>query len=438
MLMSLSIVLVIGSIIKENGRERTIKLVGGILILSGLLVLGGESDIGIFKESIEGDGMIKTCKVLLVIVGGLCMLEGVVKGLERKWEYGMLYLLNMLGIIILVTSKNLITLYIGLEIQSLVNYVLVGYSRKSSYSTEASLKYFIIGSVGSGVILLGLSLMYQGTGSIVMEEISRVLLLGVEDKKIEISIVMLLIGIGLKLSAGPLHQWYIDVVDGSEIRSARIISILPKIGGICALIKILLMIGQMSNSIVLNVLSIGSMVISVIGGYYQRKIRRFIGYSSVGHLGYMYIVLNNLTELNGGESLLMYLGIYTLMTLGVWGLVESYKIVYIEELGSISKKNKYVGGTVLLLCLSMAGIPPLAGFFIKLDLLIDGLKAGNTILVSVAILCTVLGGFNYLRWLKVVYYDRNEMMLLKKTRLTTETSILLSWIIGLLLLFIVV
>lgn len=435
-LVCFSIVLIVGTIIKE--RERTVRLVGGLLLISGLIMIGGVGEVSIFKESIEGDSLVMMSKIILVVIGGLCMIEGITSKLERKWEYGMLYMLNILGIIVLMSSKDLITLYIGLEIQSLANYVLVGYSRKSSYSTESSLKYFIVGSVGSGIILMGLSLLYEGTGSVVLEEIKRVLSLGITDIKMDIGIVLLLVGIGLKLSAGPVHQWYIDVVDGAEVRSARIISVLPKIGGLCALIKIIMVLGSMVNSTVLGLLSVGSMVISVIGGYYQRKIRRFIGYSSVGHIGYMFIVVNSLTDIDGGESLLRYLGFYALMTVGLWAIVEACKVVYIEELGKVSEKNKYLGGAVLILCLSMAGIPPLVGFYIKLDLLIDGLKAGNTVLVGIAILCTVLGGFNYLRWLKVIYYDKSKVTNKETVLISSETGGLLAVIVGILLVYVLV
>lgn len=417
-----SLMLVLGRL----GEELSHKFLGFLFFIIGLLVLAGE---GSFLSFFIGWSSLLTLgKLLICFLGGFCMIEELKK---VGVEYGLVLLLSLLGLFFLMTSRSLITFYVGLEIQSLSYYVLVSYRRDSSYSTESGLKYFIVGSMFSGLILMGCHLVYYSIGSIYFENLERILVYGMPDWTFYVGSLLLFVGVIFKLSGAPFHQWYIDVLDGSDIRTSRLLSILPKIGMLVFLLRLVGVWGDIG--FVLDVLwycSLLSMLVSVVGCYYQRKVKRFLAYSSIGHIGYLLMCLSS-GKVEGFE-VMNYLLIYGVMTLGLWIVIEKSKLVYIEELRDVVKGNRLIGVMILIICLSMIGIPPLYGFNIKVDLLINVFKEGNSLIGCLSIFCMILAGFNYLRWLKVVYYEGSISS--KVLNISLDTSLILSLFVGMLIL----
>jgi len=369
-----------------------------ILFFSCLLGLSVDGLYGL-EYWLCTDSIVYSGELVLLLIGlFLCMVR-----LGRdSYEYSLLFLFSIIGLLVMLRSEDLLSFYIGLEIQSLCYYVLIGYNRFSSYGTEASLKYFIVGSVGSGLLLLGFSFIYFSMGTLVFEDIGRLLLLDYSDNDLVIGLVLLLSGIGFKLSAGLFYQWYIDVVEGGFTRSVNMFSTMPKLVIVIFLIRLLGFIDLQWIRLLVLLFGIISLVISVIGCYYQNKIRRFLGYSSIGSIGYILLLVSYVGDYG---IVLNYLLVYSLVSVVVWYIVERYRLMYLSDLGLLVNVNGYLGFSMSLMMLSMIGMPPLMGFYIKVDLLLD-ILFNEGLLISVAIIVlSVLGGYNYLGWIKIMYYD---------------------------------
>jgi len=409
MVLSISIIILYGSV--YNGRG-ALYLIGMVLICGGVLSTGVEESFGVVDNKVIdtfsgicNDGLSRVSKGLIYTLSGLCLIGNI--RIVNKWEYGAIVILSSFGVGLLVSSKDWMSIYLSLELQSLGMYVLATYKKDSSYSTESGLKYFVVGGFGSGLLLFGSSMMYGSSGSIRLEEIGELWTMsGAEGLLMKIGLGVAVVGLCFKLSAGPYHMWIIDVIEGAPMRTARIFSVVPKIGVLGVLIRVLMEIPYSAWQGWIVWISMISMIVSICGGLYQRKAKRFMAYSGVGHIGYMLMGVSIGSYIDVGiENVMMYMGVYMITGWCIWELLERERIVYIEEIGKIGKRNVYLGVGMSILCFSMAGVPPLVGFYVKWSIFKSVVEGGLWMLSIVGLMCTVVGGYNYLRWIKSIYYE---------------------------------
>ncbi|MEQ1711088.1 MAG: NADH-quinone oxidoreductase subunit NuoN [Hyphomicrobium sp.] len=342
-----------------------------------------------------------------------------------KFEYPVLVLLATVGMLIMVSANDLITLYLGLELQSLALYVLAAFRRDDVRSSEAGLKYFVLGALSSGMLLYGASLIYGYTGSTNFTVIASVAKgkAAAESLGLIIGLVFLLVGIAFKISAVPFHMWTPDVYEGAPTPVTALLASGPKIAALALLVRT--MHGAFPGlgpqwQQVITVLAIASMLLGAVAAIGQTNIKRLMAYSSIGHVGYALVGLApNSPE--GMQAVLVYLAIYLVMTLGVFACIVSLhrkegQVVKIADLAGLSKTNLPLAFALFALLFSLAGIPPLAGFFAKFYVFAAAIKGGLYPLAVIGVLSSVIGAYYYLRVVKVMFFDEPKDKLLAVPR----------------------
>ncbi len=299
-------------------------------------------------------------------------------------ETSILFLISITGLTILIQTNNLLEFYIALEIVSLIFYVLAARDRKSVKSTESGLKYFILGALSSGLILLGITLIYAQTGL-------TDLILIFDKIEFELSWVLVKIGLLFKLGAAPFHIWIPDIYEGSPTVVTVFLAIVPKI----AYISILMRISFGGIDFILLVSGVLSIFVGAIGALNQSKIKRLLGYSAIGHIGIILLALSTGTFL-AFKSIVVYLVLYITMILNSFTIVKELEISLIIELRGLSRRNRIIGFTQGLIFMSIAGIPPLAGFYSKYLILCSILELEMLLASVFAILCSVVSVYYYL------------------------------------------
>lgn len=358
--------------------------------------------------------------------------------LEPNLELVVLIMLALVGIMIIISSYDLLSLYVGIELQSLALYVLAAYKRSSEFSTEAGLKYFILGAISSGFILFGSSIIYGVTGTIHFEEIAKVLLL--QDplcgKTIIIGLLFVLSGLFFKASIAPFHQWTPDVYEGSPTLITLLFASIPKLAILGIVVRIFSLSFEDTSLSTLNTIvmtcAVLSMTIGAITGLYQQKIKRLLAYSTILNMGYVLIGLVSFS-IDGLQSLFFYLIVYLFTNIGVFTFLLAVKevratedigpngeqpaghfveskarlttlsLVYITDLQKLRNQPLLAFGFVILIA-SFAGFPPLAGFFAKLYVFFSAIAFQYYLLLFVAIIMSVISCFYYLRLIKYVYF----------------------------------
>ena len=330
-----------------------------------------------------------------------------------KIEYPILILSSVLGMMIMISSNDLIVFYMGLELQSLSLYVLATFNRDQLKSSEAGLKYFVLSALSSGLLLYGCSLIYGFTGSTNFEIISSQL--NSDDYALTFGIVFILVGLAFKISAVPFHMWAPDVYEGSPTSVTLFFTMVPKIAALTVFIRFLYvpffnLIDQWQ--MILIFLSIASMLFGAIAAIGQTNLKRLVAYSSIGHVGYALAGLATGSN-DGIQSSVIYFTIYILMNLGLFSCLlmlrrnnEYYE--EIDDLSGLSKNHPLLSLSLLVILFSLAGIPPLAGFFAKFYIFKSVLEQSMYFLAIVGLLSTVVAAFYYLRIIKIMYFDREK------------------------------
>jgi NADH-quinone oxidoreductase subunit N len=388
-----------------------------ITVIAGLLVLNCDFETqSIFCGYLQYDHLGQGSKgLLLLFTGGVLFISPLYLRREHmySYEYSILVLLSVLGMLFLVGSRDLLAFYLAVELQSLCLYVLASFRRGSAFSTEAGLKYFVIGAFSSGLLLFGCSLVYGFSGCTQYDSLSGLLS---NDYSLGLlsGILFLSSAIFFKLTAAPFHMWAPDVYEGSPSTSTLFFSSVPKLAVLVGLCRIYFEVFYECIVVWQSFLifsAVCSMVIAAFSAFYQRKIKRFLAYSSIGHVGYMFVALACGT-LQGVQGVLLYIIVYMVMTLNVWSVIlgTSNKLVggtvkYIDELGKLSRQNVFLGVTLLVTLFSIAGIPPLAGFCAKLYVFFAAMESSLYGLSVFSVLVSVVSAFYYLRWVKVVFFD---------------------------------
>ena len=366
-----------------------------------------------FNNSLTIDEFSKIAKTLILIgsLASIVMYHSSREDLNiNLFEYPILILLATIGMMIMVSANDLIAIFIGLELQSLTLYVLAALNRNHLASSEAGLKYFLLGALSSGLLLFGLSYIYGFTGNTNLNLISTTVTSG--NIGLIIGIVFVCSGIAFKVSAVPFHMWTPDVYEGAPTPVTAFFALAPKVAAIALAVRFLIVgFGDIAFDWqqIIIFLSIASMVFAAFAAIAQKNIKRLMAYSSIGHVGYALIGLACGTP-QGISSLVIYLSIYLIMNIGVFSFILSMKnkgeyYENISDLSGLYKTHPYYSVVITILMFSLAGIPPLAGFFGRFYIFIAAIESNLLLLAIVGILASVVGAFYYLRIIKVIYFD---------------------------------
>ncbi len=411
----------------------TIRLV---VLLAIMYNLNSVSETSLFNESYKIDNLSNFMKIILVASGIFVMLTSS-KYLQiskiNKIEYPVLVLCAILGMMVMISSNDLIVFYMGLELQSLALYVLASFNRDNLLSTESGLKYFILSALSSGLLLYGCSLVYGFAETTNFNEIL------INSNKTEygltFGIVFILVGLAFKISAVPFHMWAPDVYQGSPTSVTIFFAILPKIAALTVFIRFLYVpFANMSDQwqMIIIFLSIASMIFGAVAAIGQTNLKRLVAYSSIGHMGYALAGLSVGTNA-GIQSSITYMTIYLVMNLAFFSclfMLRRNEIYYekIEDLSGLSKNHPILAFSLLVILFSLAGIPPLAGFFAKFYIFMAVVEQSMYFLAVVGLLSTVVAAFYYLRIIKIIYFDPEKEMYEKNHHIGLKLTLILSTI----------
>jgi NADH-quinone oxidoreductase subunit N len=403
------------------GAYRGVRTTGLITVLSlVLLVIVGILELTLpagklltFNGSFIVDDFARFLKILALIGSGATLVlstEFLADPSRRIFEYSILVLLSTLGMMILISAGDLIMLYLGLELMSLALYVVAASNRDDGKSTEAGLKYFVLGALSSGMLLYGASLIYGFTGTVSFVGIAAAAKTG--SIGIVFGIVFLLAGLCFKVSAVPFHMWTPDVYEGAPTPVTAFFASAPKVAAIAVFTRVTLTafpgITLQWQQIVVFV-SIASMALGSFAAIGQKNIKRLMAYSSIGHMGFALVGLAAGTA-EGAQGVLVYISIYVAMTLGSFSVILAMKrngqhVENISDFSGLSRTNPLLAFFFAMLLFSLAGVPPLAGFFAKWYVFSAAVKADLFALAVIGVLTSVVGAFYYLSIVKVMYFD---------------------------------
>ena len=383
------------------------------ILLALIINLYSIEETSLFNESYKIDNLSTFMKILTITSGIFVMLTSS-KYLKLtkifKIEYPVLILASILGMMVMISSNDLIVFYMGLELQSLSLYVLASFNRDNILSSESGVKYFVLSALSSGLLLYGCSLIYGFSGTTNFYLISSNIIN--EQYGLTFGIVFILVGLAFKISAVPFHMWAPDVYQGSPTSVTIFFAILPKIAALTVFIRFLYvpfinMIDQWQ--IIIIFLSIASMLFGAIAAIGQKNLKRLVAYSSIGHMGYALAGLSAGTN-EGIQSSIIYICIYLFMNLAFFSCLfmmrrNQHYFEKIEDLSGLSKNHPILSLCLMIVLFSLAGVPPLAGFFAKFYIFMAVIEQSMYFLAIVGLLSTVVAAFYYLRIIKIIYFD---------------------------------
>ena len=363
-----------------------------------------------------------------------------------KPEFFFLIILSLVGILILISSRNIISMYIGLELQAVCLYILAAYRKYDIKSSESGVKYFIMGALSSAILLYGLSIIYAFTNSVDFYEISNSLNLSINKNEnfliINVGFVLILTGLFFKIAVVPFHMWAPDVYEGSPTPITAFFTTIPKIGAICFLIKFLnIPFESYYNGWfqILYLVSIASMILGSIAAINQNNIKRLLAYSSINHMGFILIGILVDSHL-GIKSVQLYVLIYTINILGIFTCILCLKNKpngnYLENISDFSgllKRNAFLSFSFAILLFSLAGLPPLSGFFGKLYILISAVDKKLYFLAVIAVITSIISAYYYLKVIKVMFFDNIKINIHTKISFTSKLIILTSIVVSILI-----
>jgi NADH-quinone oxidoreductase subunit N len=398
--------------------QRVVPVIDGgaivLLIAAGVIIcLLPHGKLVSFNGSFVVDGFARFLKILALIGSATAIVLSIdyaKRENQQRFEYSVLIVLSTLGMMLLISAADLIALYLGLELMSLPLYVVAASHRDNLRSTEAGLKYFVLGALSSGMLLYGASLVYGFTGTVSFSGIASAA--GQGGVGLIFGIVFLFAGFCFKVSAVPFHMWTPDVYEGAPTPVTAFFAAAPKVAGMAMFVRAAVVafpsITSQWQQIVVFV-AIASMALGSFAAIGQRNIKRLMAYSSIGHMGFALVGLAAGTP-EGVQGVLVYVAIYVSMTLGVFAVILSMRrssgmVESIDQLAGLSRTNPTAAFFLAMLLFSMAGIPPLAGFFAKFYVFVAAIKAGLYILAVIGVLTSVVGAYYYLMIIKTMYFD---------------------------------
>ena len=409
--------LMVGVFRKEDSVRFIILLTEIVLVIAVILVLQApEGRVLAFDGLYLSDDFASFMKVLALLGAGLTLamsLGYIEREQMARFEFPVLLLFATLGMMMMISANDLISLYLGLELQSLALYVVAAFRRDTVRSSEAGLKYFVLGALSSGMLLYGCSLVYGFSGTTGFDELARILTAETEPSLgLIVGLVFVVTGLAFKVSAVPFHMWTPDVYEGAPTPVTAFLATAPKIAAVALFVRV--MMGPFGGLFeewqqVVIVISVGSMVLGAFAAIMQSNIKRLMAYSSIGHMGYVLIGLATGTE-KGIGAIGVYMAIYLVMNLGVFACIlcmrrDGRMVEQIDDLKGLAKTSPLMALALGMLMFSMAGIPPLAGFFGKLLVFQSAVEAGLYTLAVIGVLTSVVAAFYYLRIVKIMYFD---------------------------------
>ncbi len=432
--LSIMFLLILG-VFKKNSSKLIQNISLLVLLITAVITFNetlGTNEVTLFNGSVVIDYLSSFMKIVTLVAAFLVLIisSNYLKSLKiSKIEYPILILCSVLGMMIMISSNDLIVFYMGLELQSLALYVLASFNRDQIKSSEAGLKYFVLSALSSGLLLYGCSLIYGFTGSTNFNVIANEL--NSNEYALTFGIVFILVGLSFKISAVPFHMWAPDVYEGSPTSVTLFFTMVPKIAALTVFIRFLYvpflyLIDQWQ--MILIFLSIASMVFGAVAAIGQKNLKRLIAYSSIGHVGYALAGLATGSN-EGIQSSVIYITIYILMNLGLFSCLLMMKrnnayYEQIDDLSGLSKNHPLLSLSLLIILFSLAGIPPLAGFFAKFYIFKSVLEQSMFFLAIVGLLSTVVAAFYYLRLIKIMYFDK------EKEKYDTDHSLWLKFSLG--------
>ncbi|MFM1546680.1 MAG: NADH-quinone oxidoreductase subunit NuoN [Candidatus Pseudothioglobus sp.] len=420
LLSAISIILLFDLFASERLKPLTYYLTQLALIITGWLAfdLIGESAI-IFSGTFVLDTMGSTFKVFIMgfAIIALVYTRHYLKAHELlRNEYFILALMSILGMMVMVSGHSLLTLYMGLEIMSLSLYALIASARDRAVAIEAALKYFVLGAIASGLLLYGMSMIYGITGSLDIAQISNFArastLASQQTLILNFGLVFLVIGVAFKLGAVPFHMWVPDVYQGSPTSVTMFLSTVPKIAAIALLIRLLIDgLGDLQHywSDLLMIIAVLSIALGSLVALMQSNIKRMLAYSTISHIGF--VLLGFVTGVvEGYGAAVFYVLVYILMSLAAFGSIivlnkNGFEADQISDYQGLSKHSPWFALIILVVMLSMAGVPPFIGFYSKLFILQQVIAEGYVILAVIAVVFAVISAYYYLQIIKTMYFD---------------------------------
>ncbi|WP_404862141.1 NADH-quinone oxidoreductase subunit NuoN [Georhizobium sp. MAB10] len=408
--------LMVGVFSGERSTSMVTGLAVGVLIIAGLWLLLVTGTGSAFGGAFLADPFAKFMKVLILIGSITAMVMSVGQAREERinrFEFPVLIVLATLGMMLMVSANSMIALYLALELQSLALYVVAAINRDSVRSTEAGLKYFVLGALSSGMLLYGASLIYGFTGHTGFQEIAAVLAADERSLGLVFGLVFVLAGLAFKISAVPFHMWTPDVYEGAPTAVTAFFAAAPKVAAMAMLTRIVIEAFEPITpdwQQIIVFVSIASMILGAFAAIGQRNIKRLMAYSSIGHMGYALVGLAAGTQA-GVSGVALYMLIYMVMTLGTFACILAMRkkdegnVEEIDDLAGLASTHPFMAMMLTILMFSLAGIPPLAGFFAKYFVFVAAIEAELYALAVIGVLASCVGAYYYLRIIKIMWFD---------------------------------
>jgi NADH-quinone oxidoreductase subunit N len=421
-----SVILIVDLFVTDPGRVLTYVLTLTTLVVAALItVLGGSNEpVTTFSGMFVQDPIAEVLKlmvyaamfVLLVYSRDYLRPRDMLKG-----EFYTLSLFATLGMMVMISANNLLTVYLGLELLSLSLYTLVALQRDSAVATEAAMKYFVLGALASGLLLYGMSMLYGATGSLDLNHIARAVQSAQLNKPVLVfGLVFIVAGLSFKLGVVPFHMWLPDVYDGAPTAITLLIGSAPKFAAFAMLIRVL--VGGLIDLAfewqqMLAILAVLSLALGNVVAIAQTNLKRMLAYSTISHMGYLLVGMlsgviegNRLSAYNAYGSAMFYVVVYVLTTLASFGMImllsrAGFEADKLEDFKGLNARSPWYAFLMLLVMFSLAGVPPTVGFYAKLSVLQAAVDAGQVWLAVVAVMFSLIGAFYYLRLVKLMYFD---------------------------------
>ena len=390
----------------------------GAMLVAAILVVGTSAGRG-YNGQFVVDAFAALCKLLILAGSALALISALDYNRENRiarFEFPVLMLLDAVGMMVMVSASNMMTLYLGLELHSLSTYVLAAFARDELRSSEAGLKYFVLGALASGLLLYGISLTYGFSGTMDFSALTQLLANPSQASAgLVVGVVFVIAGLAFKMSAAPFHMWTPDVYEGAPTPVTAFMATAPKIAAVGLLLRVMVVpYVHLAPEwyLIIQIVSIVSMILGSFAAIAQRSIKRLMAYSSIAHMGYALIGLAVGTE-DGIRGVLIYIVTYIFMSAGTWACIIAMKrrghaLEKIADLAGLASNDGMLAFMFAIFMFSMAGIPPLSGFFGKFYVFLAAVKAGFWALAIIGVLTSVVGAYYYLAVVKVMYFDQPQ------------------------------
>ncbi len=417
-----ALALLLLGVFRGDGATRLVShLAAAALLVAAILVLSRSgARVVAFDGLFVEDGFGVFMKTLVLIGAAAVVMVGQGYAAQQRmdhFEFPVLIVLSAVGMMMMISANDLIALYMGLETQSLALYVLAAFRRDSQNSSEAGLKYFVLGALSSGLLLFGASLVYGFTGTTNFDRIAAALAsLPHVEIGIIVGMVFMAAGLAFKVAAVPFHMWAPDVYEGSPTPVTAFFAAAPKIAAVALLLRVLVdPFGGLTDQWrqIVTFMAVVSMVLGAVGAIQQTNIKRLMAYGSIGHIGYILLGLSAGTE-QGVRGILIYLAVYLVMTVGTFAVILSMRhqgrpVEDLAHFAGLSRTHPMMALVMALFMFSMAGVPPLAGFFGKLYVFLAAIQAHLYGLAVIGVLTSIIAAFYYLRIVKLMYFDETPV-----------------------------